>query len=133
MLMIALVAVIPIEGSNQTTPLILTKLSTQATNLGNGCYFPILIKINATWTDPTTIETISLSSFWLVVTMRNLVVGNSTAASYKNPDNTLQSVNLFPNIPTILALSFTKTCITSLNTVELFYADGVYNYTWALP
>ena len=141
LLVLSFLSIIPTQGLTQTvsqtqtngTMLTMTKLVTQATNLGNGCFFPIIVKINITLTQSSATYEIQLSFFWLVITTKNNIVANQTNVSYQNPNNLIQNVILFPNVPITLILSFSKTCISAINNVQLIYLDGTYNFAFALP
>lgn len=111
----------------------MSKIGTQATPLGNGCFYPILVRLNVTWTGTTSFYTVQIPNFWLVITARNTIVGNSTNAIYENPSNTIGQFNVFPNIPVALTLSFSRTCLANVNVAQLVYLDGTYNFTFILP
>ena len=116
-----------------TGVLLMNKLSTTATPLGGGCYFPIQISMNLTWTDPSKLYRIQTNNFWLLITTPNIVVTNSSASSYTNPNNLVKQFNLFPNIPVNLILGFQPTCLPSVGVARLVYLDNTYNFTFNLP
>jgi len=114
--------------------LLMNKLSTSATPIGGGCYFPIQISMNLTWTgDPARLYRIQTNNFWLLITTPNIVVTNSSASSYTNPNNLVKGFNLFPNIPVNLILGFQPTCLPSVGVARLVYLDNTYNFTFNLP
>src|SRR2546427_5431928 len=112
--------------------LLLTKLSTQATRVGN-CFFPVRILMNASWTGTSTIYYLSLQSFWIVTFVSNTVISNSTNTSYQNPNNLIGQVTLFPNLPVEVALTFSPVCLSQVTQARLLYLDGTFNYTFTLP
>ena len=114
--------------------LLMSKVSTSATPLGGGCYFPIQISMNISWTgEPARLYRIQTNNFWLLITTPNIVVTNSSASSYTNPNNLVKQFNLFPNIPVNLILGFQPTCLPSVGVARLVYLDNTYNFTFNLP
>lgn len=124
-------AVVQPVGSPGT--LFITKISTSATPIGGNCYFPIQISMNLTWTDSNTIYRVNTNNFWLIVTTPNVVVTNSSASSYKNPNNQIKGFVMFPNIPVSLILGFAPTCLPSVGVARLMYLDSKFNFTFTLP
>lgn len=78
--------------------------------------------------------TISLTSFYLLVTQKNIVVSNQTNINQnQNPTNQIASVTLFPGIPVIMILSFQPVCVTAGSLARLLYVDGTFNFVFDLP
>jgi hypothetical protein len=129
-----LVVALPATGQMPANTLFMTKLGpARATPLGGGCYFPIQVSVNMTWTGPTKIYRIVTNNFWLLITTPNVQITNSSASSYQNPNNLVRSFNLFPNIPVNMTLGFGPTCLPSVGVARLVYLDSLYNFTFALP
>src|SRR5213593_1942604 len=104
----------------------------RVTSLGGGCYFPIQLSLNLTWTGTSSIYRIVTNNFWLVVTSPNVQVTNSSDSSYKNPNNQIKTFNLFPNIPVNDTLGFGPTCLPTGGHARVVYLDNKYNFTFTL-
>lgn len=136
--------------SQPTLALVVSKIVTQATGIAS-CSLPtilpngsarnitgtlfgnIKIDLNLTWT-LSYAYTVPLSAFSLIVTQRNILIGNMTNLSQtQTPTNTIGSFNLYPNIPVVAVISFSPTCVTPGSIAQLLYNDGTYSYTFNLP
>src|SRR5712664_2495504 len=89
-LLLVLFTATRISATGDAGILSITKLSTSATQYTTNCYFPIQISTNITWTGSNSFYRINLNDFWLVVTTPNVQVTNSSASSYKNPNNQIR-------------------------------------------
>jgi hypothetical protein len=122
-LLVVLVHGAGVAPANQTVGFNISFVSQTHQTIGNNCY-NAQIRILLSWNSTGTYS-VGLNNFYLYATGTNLLLSNST--NYAQPNNILQFLVLFPNVPATLILSFTGFCIPAALSglqVWLFYFDG---------
>ncbi len=123
-----------VQPSSQTIPsgtLTMRKLSTIATQISPGCYSGF-VSMNMTWTNSNVTYPIIVQDFFVVISVSNQIVANSTSTSYISPSNTIPTLLLFPSLPATLQVSFQNICGVP-STLRLFYIDPKFQFTFTLP